>query len=445
MFTDLNSEIFAWIRGGFFILAIYHLLLYFQNGKKLYLYYCLYLLTFFAFFASRLFQNIDNDMILGFFSIPMFFLTSASFYALTRTILETKSRIPKWDHYFKIATVVSVGIAFLFFILQLFLGSEFSLSFVRIIGPFYYLFVIITAFVVLETKLKSAIYFSVSTFLFAILGLITLMQYYVGVEPFFEINIIPIFFLYIGAFIQSMSFAYIIGLSVKRVEMQNKSAEIKLAFKYKELEELKMTALQSQMNPHFLFNSLNSINNFVLKSEVEKASDYITKFSRLIRVILKSSTSLTVPFSEELGILSLYVKLEQMRINGGFEYIVKIDKDIRLEEIKVPPLFLQPFIENSIWHGLTHIEGDKRISLTISKEEDNIICEIIDNGIGIDKAREQSHKKIDRRKFFGTQATENRIQLLYKKANVDIDVIDISDEASTGTKVKITFPHILKV
>ena len=134
MFTDLNSEIFAWIRGGLLILAIYHLLLYFQNGKKLYLYYCLYLLTFFAFFASRLFQNIENDMILGFFSIPMFFLTSASFYALTRTILETKSRIPKWDHYFKIATVVSVGVAFLFFILQLFLGSEFSLSFVKKIG-----------------------------------------------------------------------------------------------------------------------------------------------------------------------------------------------------------------------------------------------------------------------------------------------------------------------
>ncbi|MFK5880205.1 MAG: histidine kinase [Flavobacteriaceae bacterium] len=444
MFTDLNSEIFAWIRGGFLILAIYHLLLYFQNGKKLYLYYCLYLLTFFAFFASRLFQNTENDAILGFFSIPMFFLTSASFYALTRTILETKSRIPKWDHYFKIATVVSVGVAFLFFILQLFLGSEFSLSFIKIIGPFYYIFVIITAFVVLETKLKSAVYFSASTFLFAVLGLVTLMQYYIGVEPFYEINIIPIFFLYIGAFIQSMSFAYIIGLSVKRVELQNKSAEIKLAFKYKELEELKMTALQSQMNPHFLFNSLNSINNFVLKNEIEKASDYITKFSRLIRVILKSSTSLTVPFSEELGILSLYVKLEQMRINGGFEYIVKIDKNIRLEEIKVPPLFLQPFIENSIWHGLTHIDGDKCISLTISKESDNIICEIIDNGIGIDKARARAHKKIDRRKFFGTQATENRIQLLYKKANVDISVQDISDATSSGTKVRIVFPHLLK-
>jgi len=444
MFTDLNSEIFAWVRGGFFILAIYHLLIYFQNGKKLYLYYCLYLLTFFAFFASRLFQNVGNDKVLGLFSIPMFFLTSASFYALTRTILETKSRILKWDNYFRIATIVSIGIAILFFILQLVFGSRILLNFIKLIGPFYYIFLLVTAYVVLKTKLKSAIYFSVSTVIFSVLGFVTLLQYFVGTEPYTAINVIPIFFLYIGAFIQAMSFAYIIGLSVKRVELQNKSAEIKLAFKYKELEELKMTALQSQMNPHFLFNSLNSINNFVLKNEVEKASDYITKFSRLIRVILKSSTSLTVPFSEELGILSLYVKLEQMRINGGFEYHVEIDKDIKLGEIKVPPLFLQPYIENSIWHGLTHVVGDKKISLTIFKENDTVICEITDNGIGIDKAVEQSHKKINRRKFFGTQATENRIQLLYKKTNVDIKITDISTKDSTGTKVRISFPYILK-
>ena len=296
----------------------------------------------------------------------------------------------------------------------------------------------------MKTKLKSAIYFSVSTVIFSILGSITLLQYFIGTAPFYAIKVIPIFFLYIGAFIQSMSFAYIIGLSVKRVELKNKSAEIKLAFKYKELEELKMTALQSQMNPHFLFNSLNSINNFVLKNEVEKASDYITKFSRLIRVILKSSTSLTVPFSEELGILSLYVKLEQMRINGGFEYHVEIDKEIKLNEIKVPPLFLQPYIENAIWHGLTHVVGDKKISLAIFKDKNTVICEITDNGIGINKATEQSHKKINRRKFFGTQATENRIQLLYKKSNVDIKITDISTKDSTGTKVRISFPYILK-
>ncbi|MFB0938556.1 MAG: histidine kinase, partial [Urechidicola sp.] len=202
----------------------------------------------------------------------------------------------------------------------------------------------------------------------------------------------------------------------------------------------KMTALQSQMNPHFLFNSLNSINNFVLKNEIEKASDYITKFSRLIRVILKSSSSLTIPLSEELGILALYVKLEQMRIKGGFEYIVNIGGDINLEEIKVPPLFLQPYIENSIWHGIMLVSTEKKIHLSIQKVDNKIQCEVTDNGIGIDKTNEESHKKINRRKFFGTQATEDRIKLLHRNIDVAVDISDISDENSTGTKVTIIFP-----
>lgn len=440
MFTDLNSEIFAWVRGGFFILAIYHLILYFQNGKRLYLYYCLYLLSFFGLFASQRLPSATYEVLFGTVTVPLYFITTSMFCLFTRVVLETKSRLPKWDKYLEIGAIASLGIGVMMAIIQLTMGSEFQLEMIKFLGPIVSIFVVVIAVVMLQTKLESAKYFCVGTIIYIVLVSITQLRFYIGLDPFFKVSVAPSLFMYIGALIQAFIFAFIIGMSVKRVEMQNKSAEVKLAFKYKELEELKMTALQSQMNPHFLFNSLNSINNFVLKSEVEKASDYITKFSRLIRVILKSSTSLTVPFSEELGILSLYVKLEQMRINGGFEYIVNIDKDIQLDRIKVPPLFLQPFIENSIWHGLTHIEGDKQISLTIKREHSTIICEIVDNGIGIDTARKQAHKKIDRRKFFGTKATENRIQLLYKKSNVDIQVTDISTETSSGTKVRIAFP-----
>ncbi len=235
-----------------------------------------------------------------------------------------------------------------------------------------------------------------------------------------------------------------LGHSVKIIEQKSKNAEIKLVIKQKQMEELKMTALQSQMNPHFLFNSLNSINNFVLKNDIEKASDYITKFSRLIRVILKSSSSLTIPLSEELGILGLYVKLEKMRIKGGFEYIVNVDGDLNLEEIEVPPLFLQPYIENSIWHGIMHVDADKKVELTIKKEGDSIKCEIVDNGIGIDNSKRQPHRQINRRKFFGTQATESRIKLLHRQANVVVDISDISDEEISGTKVTLVFPITLK-
>jgi LytS/YehU family sensor histidine kinase len=261
-----------------------------------------------------------------------------------------------------------------------------------------------------------------------------------GSTFFYSRDIEPMLFMYLGAYIQSLIFASILGLSIKKIDQRSVRAEIKLATKLKEMEELKMTALQSQMNPHFLFNSLNSINNFVLKNEIEKASDYITKFSRLIRVILKSSSSLTIPLSEELGILALYVKLEQMRIKGGFEYIVNIGGDINLEEIKVPPLFLQPYIENSIWHGIMLISTEKKIHLSIQKVDNKIQCEVTDNGIGIDKTNEESHKKINRRKFFGTQATEDRIKLLHRNIDVAVDISDISDENSTGTKVTIIFP-----
>lgn len=200
-----------------------------------------------------------------------------------------------------------------------------------------------------------------------------------------------------------------------------------------------MTALQSQMNPHFLFNSLNSINNFVLKSEVEKASDYITKFSRLIRVILNSSSSPTSTLAEELGILSLYVKLEQMRVNGGFDYVVNVEENLNLEPIKVPPLFLQPFIENAIWHGIMKKDGYKLIELSIKKEDDKIVCTIVDNGIGINKAKELEHMS-QKRKFFGAKATENRIRILYKNKDVHIETKDISSSTTSGTQVSISFP-----
>ena len=247
------------------------------------------------------------------------------------------------------------------------------------------------------------------------------------------------FFVYVGVLTQCLILSVIIGSIIKKIEEKSKNAEVKLAVKLKEMEELKMTALQSQMNPHFLFNSLNSINNFVLKSDVEKASDYITKFSRLIRVILNSSSSPTSTLAEELGILSLYVKLEQMRVSGGFDYIVNIEENLNLEPIKVPPLFLQPFIENAIWHGIMKKEGEKTIVLTIKKENDKVWCIIVDNGIGINKAKELEHMS-QKRKFFGAKATENRIRMLYQNNHVHIETKDISSSITTGTQVSISFP-----
>jgi sensor histidine kinase YesM len=275
--------------------------------------------------------------------------------------------------------------------------------------------------------------------IYVVLANVSFFETILGTEFFTDRGVQPMFFVYLGALLQSIIFSVLLGLIIKRIEQKSKNAEVKLAVKLKEMEELKMTALQSQMNPHFLFNSLNSINNFVIKNDVDKASDYITKFSKLIRIILNSSSSPTSSLMEELNTLALYVKLEQMRVNGGFDYIVTLDEKLQLDHIKVPTLFLQPFIENAIWHGIMKKDGAKEIELTIKEDQGNVLFVIRDNGIGINKARELS-QITQKKRFFGTETTENRIRVLHQNKSVTIETKDISVGMKTGTQVSLSFP-----
>jgi sensor histidine kinase YesM len=440
MYLDFNSEIFSWVRGGLFLFFLFHLIIYIQNGRKSYLYHSLYILCLFLYFFQHIFTGEFADEIYGYLNFSLQFLAYAAYAAFARLLIETRANLIQWDKYLEIQTKILILLAGLFVLIQLFFGYDYQIKAFTIVGPALTIFALISFFYIYQIPGTTSKYFVIGSFVYLVLVNISFLETILGSTFFYSRGIEPMLFMYLGAFIQSLIFASILGLSIKKIDQRSVRAEIKLATKLKEMEELKMTALQSQMNPHFLFNSLNSINNFVLKNEIEKASDYITKFSRLIRVILKSSSSLTIPLSEELGILALYVKLEQMRIKGGFEYIVNIGGDINLEEIKVPPLFLQPYIENSIWHGIMLISTEKKIHLSIQKVDNKIQCEVTDNGIGIDKTNEESHKKINRRKFFGTQATEDRIKLLHRNIDVAVDISDISDENSTGTKVTIIFP-----
>ena len=444
MYLDFNSEIFSWVRGGLFVLFLFHLIIYIQNQRKSYLFYSLFLLGIFLYFLQHIFTGEIVGKVYEYLNFSLQFLAYAAYIAFGRLLLETRANLIQWDNYFKIETKILILLAGLFVLIQLFFGYGFQIKAFTIIAPALTIFTFISFFYVYKIPGSTSKFFVIGSLIYLVLTNISFIEIILGLNILVGKGVEPMLFMYLGAFIQSIIFASILGFSIKKVEQRSVRAEIRLATKLKEMEELKMTALQSQMNPHFLFNSLNSINNFVLKNEIEKASDYITKFSRLIRVILKSSSSLTIPLSEELGILALYVKLEQMRINGGFEYIINIDGSINLEDVKVPPLFLQPYIENSIWHGIMHVSGDKKIQLSIQKEDDKIKCEVIDNGIGINKTKDDSHKKINRRKFFGAQATEDRIKLLHRNIDVTVDISDISDENSTGTKVTIIFPIIKK-
>ncbi len=151
----------------------------------------------------------------------------------------------------------------------------------------------------------------------------------------------------------------------------------------RERELEKMQALRAQMNPHFIFNCLSSINNFVLKNETEAASDYLTKFSRLIRTVLNNSKRSFIPLEDELEMVRLYLEMESLRFKGSFTYRIDRDEKIEPSTIFIPPLLIQPFVENAIWHGLLHkADPGGRLDISVKVEKNILICIIEDNGVG---------------------------------------------------------------
>ncbi len=440
MLLDFSSEIYSWIRGAILILSIYHLSIYFQNKNKVYLFYSLYLLSFFVYFLKDI-STASYLPIYNYVNFSLQLLGFTAYVAFARKLLNTKKYIPEWDRLLviemKFFIIASIGFIFI----QIFYGYSYQEKLFLMLIPIISVFSILTYIVLTKIKGKHVTYFIIGSLSFVALANISFLGPNVmGNNYFHEQGVEPMFFTYLGVIIENTMFAIIIGYKAKKRKERTKEIEYQLLSKSEEMSDLKMTVLQTQMDPHFLYNSLNSINNFVLKNDIETASDYITKFSRLIREILKNSSRLTIPFEEDLGILGLYVKLEQMRMTGGFDYIVTIDDTINLRDIQVPPLFMQPYVENAIWHGFVNKKSYKKINLTIYDEDENIRCEIIDNGIGIDKTKSRKKSTENERKPFGLKASEDRIKMLHKNLNVYVIIEDISDDKTTGTKVTIKFP-----
>ena len=146
-----------------------------------------------------------------------------------------------------------------------------------------------------------------------------------------------------------------------------------------------MQALRAQMNPHFIFNCLSSINRFILKNESKTASDYLTRFSRLIRMVLINSQKSMIPLEDELQMLRLYLDMERLRFKNSFDYSIIFTNAIETGAIFIPPLLLQPFCENAIWHGLMHKEGQGILNIEFSMKDNILNCIIADNGIGQEK------------------------------------------------------------
>ena len=213
--------------------------------------------------------------------------------------------------------------------------------------------------------------------------------------------------------------------------------------------ELEMQALRAQMNPHFIFNCLSSINHFVLKNETETASDYLTKFSKLIRTVLNNSKKTFISLEEELEMLRLYLDMEKLRFKDGFDYCINVEENVEPSGIFIPPLLFQPFAENAVWHGLMHKNDPGRLLIRLSVENSTLNFVIEDNGVGRCAAAASGSKTAVKEKSMGLQITKDRLSLMNgnagEKAFFEIEDLYDKEENAAGTRVlmKIKFKEML--
>lgn len=201
------------------------------------------------------------------------------------------------------------------------------------------------------------------------------------------------------------------------------------------VSDTELKALRAQMNPHFIFNSLNSVNDYISKHDVASATAYLTKFAKIMRQTLENSNHSDISLEDDLKVLDLYLQVETMRLKNKFTYFINVDDTIDVENTLVPPLILQPFIENSIWHGISMKETGGHIEVSIKKEGNMLVCEVDDNGVG---RTLKADKFVAERKSLGINITQSRIDIINKKTNANGSVRIIDKEQ--GLRVEVRLP-----
>lgn len=221
-----------------------------------------------------------------------------------------------------------------------------------------------------------------------------------------------------------------------RLNKYKKELALQHSFQHK-IKTSEMNMLRAQMNPHFIFNSLNAINFYIISNEKTLASNYLTMFSKLIRNILENSKNTTISLKSELDTLKLYLKLEAARLDQKFDFIIQTTLDSDLDLIKLPPLIIQPFVENSIWHGIQQKEGLGMIEIYVDQLNDNELCiRIIDNGIGRKAANNKANFE-KAHKSYGIAITKERLKLLNPLNNVIVTDLYNETQEANGTKVEL--------
>ncbi|MGO4709410.1 histidine kinase, partial [Chryseobacterium sp. 2TAF14] len=232
----------------------------------------------------------------------------------------------------------------------------------------------------------------------------------------------------IAALLILIGLIFFIFRTLKKVQIKNK--------------KIALQSLRREMNPHFIFNSLNSVNHFIATNNELEANQYLTKFSKLMRGVMENSTEDFIPFQQELDLLQNYLALEKTRFADKFDYEIEVDESLNTQNLKVPGMLIQPFLENAVWHGLRYRTEKGFLSLKFEKNNNVLNIFIEDNGIGIEESKKQKTEHQKTRKGRGMKNTLERIALLNDlyKQNIECKITDKKD--SQGVFVEISYKLI---
>ncbi|WPP51967.1 sensor histidine kinase [Catalinimonas niigatensis] len=485
MDSDVLLAVIGLLAGCLFFMSLYTFYSFFLTRDKAFLYYALYTLISFLFtlhhmdyrFSFAMLFPLRMAEVLGPFHIALITFIYTLFIA---KITDLRIEFPRtW--------MMLQGLMAILMIQEMHAIVEWILNKPLFLNNTIYIYAMVpsgvTTCVLLSAvfRSRSPIRFYLLGGMFSLVGISFIpgsLDLYFPELPsiaYFFIND-PFFWVILGLSIEAFCFALALAYRGRLIELENRrmqerythDLEIQLAERSREIEaqnqalekqhiqqleaefeqkvvNCEMVALRAQMNPHFIFNCLNSIKLYTLENDSEQASEYLTKFARLIRLVLENSRSELVTLLNELEALQLYSELEAMRFKNKVRFSIVVSPEVDTQYLRIPPLLLQPFVENAIWHGLMHKANGGTVTIHVSQPNEQWLrIEITDDGIGRLRAAELKSKSAGKHKSFGMQVTADRIRMINHRYDIHtrIQVIDLIDSfgESCGTKVLVEIP-----
>lgn len=487
-FTDpFGSGFINFLIGILFILGTYHFLLYFQQKDRSYLLYGAYaftvMLTLLPSLTQGFLYSLHPDR--GFLPLVETFLIEVSYalyFLFAYRFLEMKKNAPRWDSFIRKAIYVFLLFCSIIQLAFLITGDErlsaFSYTFFLVYIPI----LAILGFIPIFRSSNPLRHYIIAGSLLLFLTSLVPVFMYILFQWVPEGNKVGYTIYFMGLILENLAFSLGLGHKQKLLLRENVDSKKQIILQYeeneklrqeiqrqleqnveslqsqveadklekirarydKELAEMKLVSLRSQMNPHFIFNSLNSIKLYIITNERENAVYYLNKFSKLIRRILSATTEKQVSLAEELETMELYVSIENIRFQGEIHFQVERDPELFLEEVKLPGLLLQPFVENAIWHGFPLSKREKILQLQLEKMEGpRVRIRITDNGIGRKRSGELNRQKLHKRKSLGINFTQERLRTFYSnyREPFSLEFEDLTDgEQALGTRVTLVLP-----